>query len=95
MGEELRFDLPENPTTGYRWQLQVTGDTLHERTPPSYAPATTAIGAGGTRTFRFIATQPGTATIRATLARVWEPDHPLQDHLFTVHIGATQHVDDQ
>jgi inhibitor of cysteine peptidase len=94
-GEELVLELPENPTTGYRWSLQVSGSALRELPAATYTASGTGIGAGGHRTFRFIAAQPGTASIHATLSRSWEPDQALQDHVLTVRIGADADGHDQ
>jgi inhibitor of cysteine peptidase len=87
VGEELVLELAENPTTGYRWSVQVSGDVLLELMPATYAGAGTGIGAGGRRTFRFNAMRPGTASVRATLCRSWELDHPLRDHIVSIRIG--------
>src|SRR6185369_14573607 len=40
--EEIIIALPENPTTGYRWAVEATGDAL-ALTSADYAPAATAV----------------------------------------------------
>ncbi len=78
--EELTVRLAENPTTGYRWRLdpESLGDVL---TPlgSSYEQGGPGIGAAGVRTFRFAASQSGTAKISLSLTRAWETDAAL-DH---------------
>jgi inhibitor of cysteine peptidase len=87
VGEDLVLELSENPTTGYRWQLQVSGDALSETAPSTYARSSSAIGGGGQRTFRLIAKKPGIARIHATLSRAWLPDEPSEEHLVVVQVG--------
>lgn len=78
-GERLRVRLPENPTTGYRWEVdpadqgvvECTGAELH--LPPS--PAT---GAGGVREFHLAVRGPGVAEVRFTRRRPWGKEEPAQ-----------------
>jgi inhibitor of cysteine peptidase len=71
----LSVRLPENPTTGFRWQqkepqasarvLAAIGD--------SYEPSGHGrVGGGGVRIFRFAAHGSGAAALHFTLARPWE-----------------------
>ncbi|MDP3564258.1 MAG: protease inhibitor I42 family protein [Methanoregula sp.] len=73
-GSIITVRLPENPTTGYRWNLtttpglQVTGDT--------YVSSDTTgklMGAGGTRIWEIKAAVPGEHKINAVYMRSWEP----------------------
>lgn len=70
LGGIVVLGLPETPTTGYRWK--VSADDGLELTSTSYSPSpTSAIGGGGSRTFRFRAVYPGTHCIEAKLWRQW------------------------
>jgi inhibitor of cysteine peptidase len=72
ISEEVVLELQENPTTGYRWTIETSGEALRQLAP-TYAPAPNAeIGGGGKRTVRFIAVRAGTSEIRAVLRRSWE-----------------------
>lgn len=73
-GSIITVKLPENPTTGYRWNLtttpglQVTGDT--------YVSSDTTekrMGAGGTRIGEIKAAVPGEQKITAVSLRSWVP----------------------
>lgn len=74
MGNYIIVQLPENPTTGYQWNLtttpglQVTNDT--------YEPSDRTgnlVGSGGTRVWEMTAVAPGEQEISAVYSRSWEP----------------------
>ena len=73
VGDTLLVQLPETPTTGFRWErvesqsttLEFTGDDFHLSTQSS-------VGGGGLRQFSYTARQSGTATLQFRLARSWE-----------------------
>jgi inhibitor of cysteine peptidase len=72
VGDSLVVRLPENPTTGYRWQIDAaTGLTL---VADDSARASSAPGAGGERQLRFTAPAPGVFRVEASLRRAWERD---------------------
>jgi predicted secreted protein len=87
VGQELVVRLPENRTTGYRWQLSVPVDGL-ALDDDTYEPdASERPGSGGTRTFRLRATQPGTHHLGAALRRPWESGDAGRTVHFTVRAG--------
>ena len=73
-GTSLTLMLPENPTTGFQWDLtttpglNVTGDLY----VPSDRPGT-LVGSGGTRMWEITVTGTGTQDISAIYMRSWEP----------------------
>lgn len=70
-GQALLIELPENPTTGYRWVMQPSsGLQLDEDT---FAPGGSNIGAGGLRRLRLSVTAPGTHQLILLQCREWEP----------------------
>ena len=77
VGDEIVVSLAENPTTGFRWELQgpagnalaPAGDTFELAPNPS-------VGSGGTHQFKFSAKAPGAATIVLRLQRPWVRDQP-------------------
>jgi len=87
LSEEVVLELEENPTTGYRWMIETTGDAVNE-IESNYVPSPgAAIGGGGRRAIRFIAAHPGTAEIRAALRRSWEPpERSLKQFTVTIHV---------
>ena len=74
-GDEVVIRLPENPTTGYRWQVTHSGAgelaLVEERFVPGSANA--GMGAGGDRILRYQARKAGEVRIEAVLRREWEP----------------------
>ncbi len=71
VGEQIEVKLPENPTTGYRWQADVDSAAL-KQTNDSYEGAVQPRGAGGTRLVRFEALRPGDVTLKLVKKRSWE-----------------------
>lgn len=60
VGEVLLFNAPENPSTGYQWQLlQPLKIFKTEETYLQNDSEEGAVGVGGTKTFRFTAEKPG------------------------------------
>ncbi|WP_416974233.1 protease inhibitor I42 family protein [Streptomyces sp. 4F14] len=76
-GDDLVVELPENPTTGFRWEvrgiegLELTGDDY----TPAPAPAPTGlVGAGGTRVLRLRAREAGEGRLELVYRRSWEAE---------------------
>ncbi|MFD7105885.1 protease inhibitor I42 family protein [Streptomyces celluloflavus] len=89
LGEEIVLSLPENPTTGYRWQLVSAGTPTLRTNGDHYEPGGTGTGAGGTRTLRFIAAEPGDATLRLVNRRSWEADgEEAGSFALTLHVAS-------
>lgn len=85
-GEEIAIVLSENPTTGYRWELELTGSAV-SLAGSEYEPAGDAIGGGGERRFALTAHSAGVTTVRARLRRSWATDAaPLEERFLDVHV---------
>ena len=71
LGDAIRLQLEETPTTGFRWRLIRDGAPAcapsGDRFEPGQAP-----GAAGVHTWTFRAAEPGLAEIKLVLARTWE-----------------------
>lgn len=69
--------LAENPSTGYRWQLQPLAAAV-TLTADTYVAGSSEPrpGAGGSRILTFTASAVGEATIGADLRRPWEQTSP-------------------
>jgi len=79
-GDLIVVRLPENPTTGYRWELDVADDRIIALQDSDYSTASSAgIGGGGMRTFSLEAHRPGTVRVRLRLRREWEPEEAAVD----------------
>src|ERR1700677_145662 len=75
VGDEVHLHLSENPTTGYRWHLETTGDGAVDRlddaldAPQQEPGVATKMGSGGIRRWTFAAAREGTVVLRAELRR--------------------------
>jgi len=83
--QAFEIRLPENPTTGYRWMLELTGAPTWTLTADSYHAASGALGASGIRTLRFIGAATGRGRIELLYRRPWEQATP-SDRAFILHI---------
>ncbi len=88
VGDEVIINLTENPTTGYRWAIDKTDDTILTSQSSTFSPTPSgAIGSGGTRTFTFTAKHPGTAHLQLKLLRPWLGDSSIIDRYdVSIHI---------
>jgi len=79
--DSVVIELPENPTTGYVWTLDVKeGQGVAHVSDSRYAAASeSGIGGGGIRTFIVKIQSAGNATIDMKLRRQWEPESAAID----------------
>jgi inhibitor of cysteine peptidase len=76
VGDTVHLSLPENPSTGYSWQM-TTSDGI-EQVGDNYIPGNIGtagrpiVGAGGTHEWTYKVTKPGTQTISGIYKRPWE-----------------------
>ena len=76
VGEIVEISLAENPTTGFRWDLEVKPDPACTLVRSAFEPATGPPGKGGTRRWRFRAVRSGTGEVVLEYRRPWERDAP-------------------
>ena len=78
VGEKLELNLPENPSTGYRWEIQGAGDPklLLQNTEFQAGPGK-AIGHEGLRSWIFKAKQAGEVKLRVNHWRPWLKEKSL------------------
>ena len=92
-GDSISIQLSENPTTGYRWELQAFNEEVIELRDSHFSlNAGAGIGGGGKRTFNFKTRALGTSKIYLRLRREWEPEKRVIDQ-FEVIIQATKKGD--
>ncbi|MCU4413805.1 protease inhibitor I42 family protein [Acinetobacter sp. WU_MDCI_Axc73] len=91
VGEDLVFIASENPSTGYRWQLEQPLSLFKiEDRFEAVKTAKPMVGLGGQRSFRFKAEKTGTALIKLVYQRPWERDQiPARSWQCVVHITST------
>jgi inhibitor of cysteine peptidase len=77
VGDALVVQLPENPTTGFRWALaSFSSNTLELARDEFQTAAEAGVGGGGLRMLRFVARRAGKVRIELKLARAWESGPP-------------------
>jgi inhibitor of cysteine peptidase len=77
VGDVLVVQLPENPTTGFRWALASPDSKVLGLARDDFQrSARGGVGAGGLRVFRIAAKHAGSARIELKLARAWEAAPP-------------------
>jgi inhibitor of cysteine peptidase len=93
VGGDLALTLPENPSTGYKWSLEIVPAGLLQVTRDEYvAPAQPIPGAGGTHYFTLHAVQAGAGAVIIQYGRGWqggEQDAPLYLALLVTGAGAS------
>lgn len=79
-GQTLVITLESNPTTGYRWEVvEIDESILRQMGEAEFKPESEALGAGGTETFRFEATNAGQMALKLVYHRPWEEgQEPLE-----------------
>jgi len=79
-GGRILVRLPENPTTGYRWTLDMGDERVISPISSEYAPrGDAAVGASGNAVLVFEARAPGEGTIRLKRWRDWEGEASVRD----------------
>lgn len=77
---QVFVQLPEHPTTGYRWSVDQLDEAIVAPQDSTYRAASdNAIGGGGVHIFSFTARQPGTTQLRLKLWREWEGDASITE----------------
>lgn len=71
LGQTLSISLGENPTTGYRWTVEDFKPSLLEQLETIFKAGGSAVGAGGTRIFGFLAKKVGETQLKLEYQRPW------------------------
>ena len=87
VGKSFVITLDENPTTGYVWAVEEQPESLVllqssdyvSDAPPDKPDRPMIVGAGGKRTFTFVAHKSGTTTLKLKHWRSWEGDASIVD----------------
>jgi inhibitor of cysteine peptidase len=86
-GETIELRLPENPTTGYRWSLDVEPPGASAVTGSRFETGGPGIGAGGMRIFTIAINGLGAVKLQAKLWREWEGEgSTIQRHTFALQV---------
>lgn len=85
-GEAFRIILPENPSTGYQWNMTFPEEIVLQSEAFEPAPGSEGlVGAGGTRTWLVHIEATGIYQISGKYARPWEPD-PVDTFSVTIEV---------
>lgn len=87
-GEEAQLALAEKRLSGYRWQIEQSGQpavTVADQQPTAVPDS--AVGGTHMRTFRIRAVEPGTATLLLRHRRSWEPENSGRTFSLSFHVA--------
>jgi predicted secreted protein len=86
--EIIRVMLPESPTTGYQWHIDIPQTAGVELLGSDYSSnQDTRLGGRGTRIFELRANAPGTTDVQFEMRRAWETSiAPAQRLRLTIHV---------
>lgn len=88
VGDSLVLELPENPSSGYRWTLEGIDEPRVLVVDAGFRSASDQPGAGGVATWTLQATAPGKTTVRLKRWRHWEGDSSIVER-FAVTLDIT------
>lgn len=78
--DTLAVSLKENPTTGFRWEIDIVDEAVLSLARSTFMTAQDAgIGGGGVRQFEFSAVSPGECQIGLKLWRSWTGDSSIRE----------------
>jgi inhibitor of cysteine peptidase len=87
VGQELAVALPDNPVSGYIWQLRdVDQHVLHQEGDPQFRANGGGLGAPGTMVWTFTAAAPGSTRVTLASVRPGQPGAPFQQFTLTVQV---------
>ncbi len=87
--DRLRIELPENGTTGYRWEAEIQpADALTVVSDEFRPGSTTAIGSAGIRTIVLAPARTGETTLILRLVRPWDRGHPADEFEIRIHVSS-------
>jgi predicted secreted protein len=74
VGDVVKLNLAENPTTGYRWAFTAQPEPACKIVSDTFESGRDAPGAGGTHRWQFQAVSSGTGSVELQYRRAWEKD---------------------
>lgn len=87
-GDRVTVHLAENPSTGYRWSVTITGDAVALYADEFIGAEAGRPGATGQRVIVLGAEHPGDADAAFALVRSWAPDAPVDAWRLDVSVKA-------
>lgn len=88
VGEKFKVPLEGNPTTGFRWEVEVApkGSNLVAIVRDEFEADTSQPGAPAIQLFEFQAIAPGTLKLVFHYRRAWEKIEPREERIISVTI---------
>jgi inhibitor of cysteine peptidase len=86
VGDELEVVLKENPTTGFRWEVESMAKPACALADDNFELGQTARGSGGIHRWRLKAKQKGEGKISLRYRRSWETKAPARTFTVTVRV---------
>ena len=80
--EIFQRELPSNPTTGYRWNVSLEGESV-QLVDRQFRRTEKGLGGGGVEVFRFQAVEGGETRIKFQYKRGWEQE-AIKERIYTV-----------
>jgi len=88
VGDSVELRLPENPSTGYRWSIDIALADAATLTASRWNAGGSGVGAGGTREFVITVKEPGTVRLHAKLWREWQGEgSAIERREFTLQVA--------
>ncbi len=85
--QEFRITLPENPSTGFKWEARFNGDFLVLQSRQYVDAGTGRMGGGGQAVFSFLPLKQGETSLVFRYKRPWE-DGATRER--SVHLSITE-----
>lgn len=87
LGDSVELLLPENPSTGYLWSIDIAPPEAAAVAASHWSAAGAGVGAAGTREFVITIKEHGKMTLRAKLWREWQGEGSVtQRREFTLQV---------
>lgn len=87
IGEMFEICLSENPTAGYRWNLDSRGEPTCVLVNEYYTRGRESPGSQGIHHWNFKVAAPGTSTVELTYRRHWQKEPPARTFRLEIHAG--------
>jgi inhibitor of cysteine peptidase len=81
LGSNVELHLRENPSTGYRWSIEVVPAEAATVISTDWSAAGVGVGGAGIRKFVASIRESGTVKLRAKLWRHWEGEESVTKRL--------------
>ena len=72
VGDKVRVNLCSSPTTGFKWEYTLTGNSVIEEDHDFEEPEGDLVGAAGTEMWTFEATSAGASEISMEYSQPWD-----------------------